>query len=187
MERWYALHTKLNLEYQVTAVLQDRRIQFYLPEITQPKSKGAKQPFFPGYLFIKVDFDKVALSTVEWIPGLRRVVAFDDQPVSLPDEIIELMQHRLRDLKAAAGCPEHHFKPDEPVRITDGPFKDMVAIFDRSTSPAQRVQVLLNILGQASRVQVNVTDLAKLSPDQEAPMSKPPRRTRGRGRPIVTH
>jgi transcription elongation factor/antiterminator RfaH len=187
MERWYALHTKPNMEYQVTAVLQDRGIQFYLPELTHPKLKGGKQPFFPSYLFIKVDFDQVSSSFVEWIPGLRRVVTFDNQPVSLPNKVIELMQHCLHDIKAAGGYPEYNFEPGEAVRIIDGPFKDMMAIFDRSTTPALRVQVLLNILGQASRVKVDVTDLEKLSPDKGSPTLRPPRRTRGQGRPIVAH
>jgi transcription antitermination factor NusG len=129
----------------------------------------------------------VALSSVEWIPGLRRVVAFDDQPTPLPDAVIEFIQQRLRDIKTAGGYPEPAFKPGETVRIIDGPFKEMVAIFDRSTPASRRVQVLLNVLGQASRVKVDLTHLAKVSPDQAAPSARPPRRTRGHGRPIIVH
>lgn len=187
MERWYVLHTKLNMEHQVTTVLQNRGIQSYLPEISQPQAKDKTCPFFPGYLFIKIDFNTVSSSFVEWVPGLRRIVAFDNQPIPLPDEVIELIQHRLSELKAAGGYPGHNFKPGDTVRIIDGPFKEMVAIFDRSAPSSRRVQILLSVLGQASRVKVNVTDLAKFSPDQEASISRPPRRTRGRGRPIIVH
>ena len=71
------------------------------------------------------------------------------------------------------------------MRITAGPFKDMVAIFERPTSSAERVQVLLDILGRASRTEVATADLEKASPQAaEQARVKRPRRTRGRGRPI---
>jgi hypothetical protein len=75
------------------------------------------------------------------------------------------------------------FKPGDTVRIIDGPFKDMLAIFDEASTPARRVQVLLNFLG-ASRVQVDLKNLEKASANPEMPVPKRPRRTRGRGRLI---
>ena len=73
----------------------------------------------------------------------------------------------------------------EPT-ITNGPFRDMLAIFDRPTSSYEWVQVLLHILGQASRVRLAVTDLERASVKAEmpAPPIKRPRRSRGRGRHI---
>jgi len=70
------------------------------------------------------------------------------------------------------------------VRITDGPFRDMWAIFEGPTTPSQRVQVLLTILGHARRVQLEPADLEKVPTGAEGPIPKRPRRTRGRGRRI---
>jgi transcriptional antiterminator RfaH len=186
MEQWYTLHTKPKAEYYVTAVLQQRGIETYLPEIESAKvSQGKKKrPFFPCYIFIKVDFEVVGRSWVQWTPGLRRIVAFDDQPVPLPDQVIELIRCRLGEIQAAGGWPAHPFKPGDTVRITEGPFRDMLAIFDGPTTPAQRVQVLLEILGRISRMQVDVNDLEKVSPCAEVSAPKRPRRTRGQGRRI---
>jgi transcriptional antiterminator RfaH len=187
MERWYTLHTKPHAEYQVADALQGRGIQRYLPEIEVPKSrKEPKQkPFFPCYLFVKVDLEEVGLSQVRWIPGLRRIVAFDDRPTPLADEVIDAMRRKLEGISAAGGLPTHSFRPGETVRITQGPLQGMLAVFEKPTTPAERVQVLLTFLGQASRMQIPVTDLEKGPPGAEAP--EPPRRrrrTRGRGRPI---
>ena len=184
MEQWYTLYTKPNAEYQVAVALQQRDIQTYLPEIEVVKARRGRKhaPFFPCYLFARVDFTLTKLSSVQWTPGLRRVVSFGGRPVPLPEAIIDLIRGKLGEIEAAGGRPVHPFKPGDTVRITEGPFRDMLAIFEGPTRPAQRVQVLLSILGHASRTQVDPDDLEKASPGAEAPMPKRPRRTRGRGR-----
>jgi transcriptional antiterminator RfaH len=188
VEQWYTLHTKPNAEYQVATTLQQRGLQTYLPELetAKPNKEGVTKPFFPCYLFVKVDFQIVGFSSIQWTPGLRRVVAFDHLPVPLPDEVIQLIRRRLGEIEARGGLPLHPFEPGDPVRITAGPFRDMLAIFDRAAGARERVQVLLHILGQANRMQLAVTDLEKASGQVELPppMTKRPRRTRGRGRRI---
>lgn len=187
MEQWCTLHTKPNAEYQVTAALQQRKIETYLPEIVTPTAnKGKrKQPFFPCYLFAWIDLERVGFSAVQWTPGLRRLVTFDDQPASLPDEVIELIRQQVDQLEASGGLPQHNLKPGDRVRIKEGPFQDMLALFTGPTTPAQRVHVLLEILGHACRVKVAVTDLEKTEPQPPPIPAKQPRRTRGRGRRIT--
>lgn len=184
MEQWYTLYTKPNAEYQVATNLKQRDIQTFLPEIKAPKSRKErkKKPFFPCYLFTKIDLEEEGLSAVRWTPGLRRIVTFGERPVPLPDEIIDLIRYKLGEIEAGGEPATHPFKPGDTVRITEGPFKDMLAIFDKSLTANQRVQVLLNILGHASRVEVEVNELEEASADAEALSPKPPRRTRGRGR-----
>ena len=186
MEHWYTLHTKPNAEYQVRAALQQREIQTYLPEIETPKPRNGrkKKPFFPCYIFGRIDLEFMGFSDLQWTPGLRRIVAFNDQPVPLPNEAIELVQRRLGEIETAGGLPIHPFKPGDAVRIIDGPFRDMQAIFDGPTTPTERVQVLLNILGQAGRVHVNVAKLEIAPAEAKEPKRKRPRRTRGQGRRI---
>lgn len=186
MEHWYTLHTKPNAEYQVVATLQERQIQqIYLPEIISPKAgkRQERKPFFPCYLFVKADLATVGLSLLQWTPGLRRIVTFDNQAVFLTDDVIALIQYKLGELEAGSR-PTHSFKPGDTVRITTGPLQDMLAIFDGPTTPSKRVQVLLTILGHASRVQVDVTNLEKAPIGAEAPPPQRPRRTRGQGRYI---
>jgi hypothetical protein len=91
----------------------------------------------------------------------------------------------LDGIEAGGGRPAHNFKPGETVRITAGPLQDMQAILEGPASPRTRVRVLLNILGQASRMQVEVTHLEKVTSDDGASAPKRPRRTRGRGRYIM--
>lgn len=186
MEQWYTLYTNPNAEYQVTAALQQRQIETYLPELLTPKvAKGSRtQPFFPCYLFARIDFEQGGFATVRWTPGLRRILSFDDQPAAVPPELIELIQKKVEAINLDGGLPRHSFKPGDTVRIKAGPFQDMLARFDSPTSPAERVQVLLEMLGRFCRVKVAVTDLEKAEPIPAPILPKRPRRSRGRGRPI---
>lgn len=187
MKRWYTLHTKPNAEYQVAAALKQRGVEVYLPLIDAPKaqSKRKTKPFFPCYLFSKVDLNVVGFSQLQWTPGLRRIISFDDKPTPLPDEAIDLVKQKLSNIKASGGWACHPFKSGDTVRITAGPLQDMVAIFDRPSKPGERVQVLLNILGHASRVEIDVADLEKSSVNSNVlPSIKPPRRTQGHKRQI---
>jgi transcriptional antiterminator RfaH len=182
MENWYVLHSKPNAEYQVANALKGRGIQTYLPEIEAPKARlGRKrQPFFPCYLFVRVDLEAVGLSQVQWTPGLRRIVAFGDRPTSVADEVIDLIQRRLGEMEASGGLTGHTFMPGDTVRITDGPMQGMLAVFERPTTPSERVQVLLTFLGQANRARVPVTDLEKVTPETNSPASGSSERRRGR-------
>lgn len=186
MERWYVVHTKPNTEYQIATVLRCRNIETYLPEIGVPKTQQGreKQPFFPCYLFVKTDFEVVGLSHLQWTPGLRRIIAFNDHPVPLADEVIELIQRRLDGINAAGGQLALDFLPGDTVQITGGPLQGMEAIFEGPATASERVQVLLSFLGQVSRARVPVTHLKKIKPTSESPVQERGRRTRGRGRRI---
>ena len=187
MEHWYALNTKPNSEYQVAVALKERGIKTYLPEVEALKAYQTRKskPLFPCYLFARADLESLDLSQLQWTPGLRNIVAFGERPVPVSDQIINLIRCQLSENKATGGLSDCPFQPDDPVRITTGPFQDMLAIFEGPITSAERVQVLLNILGQASRVQVDVTNLEKVPEKNGDDLpSKRLRRTRGRGRRI---
>jgi transcription antitermination factor NusG len=137
MEQWYTVHTKPNAEYQVVTAFDYRGIETYLPEIEVPKVQRGRErkPFFSCYLFVKTDFEVVGFSSLQGTPGLRRIVAFNDRPVLLADEIIELIRHRIEAINAAGGQPVHSFRPGDTVRITEGPLEGMLAIFEGQLLP----------------------------------------------------
>lgn len=187
MKQWYTIHTKPNAEYQVATFLHKRDIQIYLPEMKSPRGRQGQitKPFFPCYLFARVDFEVTGIAQVQWTPGLRRIVTFDDHPVPLSDDVISLIQSRLGASGAAGSrLATHDFRPGETVQIMHGPLQGMLAVFDGPSTPSERVQVLLSFLGQISRAQVSVAELKRVPSTPETPISRRPRRTRGRGRYI---
>ena len=186
MYSWYLLHTKPRNEKRVAFSLEERDIQVYLPEITNSKANGQKRKtaFFPGYLFASLSLNNVDPSLRKWTPGLRYIVAYGDEPVPVPDEIIQLVATNLSKLEMLASSSNMQFEPGDLVRIKNGPFENMLAIFEGPTNPATRVQVLLSTLNRAMRVRIEANNLEKAPIDAVGPTTKRPRRTRGRGRYI---
>lgn len=185
MKQWYAAHTKPNCERQVAAIMQQQGFDTFLPHLAVPdnKNKLSWKPFFPTYLFVKADFDEVGASALRWTPGLKHLVAFGDQsPVPVPDVTIEHLRRELSTIESVGGWEATTFEPGEKVRITQGPLRNMSALFERTLTPHGRVQVLLTYLDQVRRVQINGADLERI---ESTPLkSDKRRRTRGKGRSI---
>lgn len=187
MKQWYTLYTKPRTEFRVAEALQERKLEVFLPEISVGKPElqnPQKAPFFPCYMFMRIDFASTPSAWWQWTPGLRSVVMFDDQPVPMPDYVIDVIKQQLDGYDRHRGKLAQPYKQGELIRITEGPFADMVAIFNGPSTPGKRVQVLLKVLGQLNRVWLDAHHIERLSLGEQLPERRLQRRSRGRGRPI---
>jgi transcriptional antiterminator RfaH len=159
MENWYALYTKPRKERQVNTLLRGRGIETYLPTVRR-KVRRRDRPdrviFFPCYLFARLDFDIVPLSSVAWMPGVRRIVSSGSQPTPVPDEVVELVRERLEEIEEVR---YGNLRQGDRVRITSGPLRDLEAIFDQPTSSADRVRVLLDVMGRLTSVEIDPSEI----------------------------
>jgi transcription elongation factor/antiterminator RfaH len=162
MMHWYALYTKPHKERQVNGLLLRQGIETYLPTVRRKyrrRDRPDQMVFFPCYLFARVDFDATPRSTIAWMPGMRRIVSTGDQPAIVADEIVALVRRRLE------GAEE--VDPDGPqqgdrVRITSGPLRDLEAVFDQSLSSADRVRILLDVMGRMTPVDIDRSEIVKI-------------------------
>jgi transcriptional antiterminator RfaH len=180
---WYAVHTQPRKEMLVSALLeQELGLPVFLPEVTQ-KSRGRIRltPLFPGYLFVQVNLAQTTASTINTTPGVIRMVAFGEAPRPLAPAVIDALRAEVDALNAQGGLPQHPYRPGDPVRFRGGPLEGLHAVFLGPLRPAQRVRVLLTFLGQQQEVTVDVDKLERAAGSVPA---RPPRRTRGKGRPI---
>jgi transcriptional antiterminator RfaH len=188
MNQWYALHTKPNSEYRVNAALQQHKIETYLPEVVirHPEKKQRFVPFFPSYLFMKVDMRKTNPAQWLWTPGLRRIVTIGDEPEPVPQQAIDLIRHKLDDINTRGGFATQQFQAGDTVQITRGPLSGLLATFEKPTSSEERVQVLLNFFGRMNQIKIETYSLEKVSNERKitTPQSSRRRRTRGRGRRV---
>ena len=192
MERWYALHTKPNSERRAARSLHERGLEVFLPIVRQRHGREWREgPLFRCYLFLRADLQALGTSAVQWTPGLRRIVAFGGQPAVVPDQAVEQLRGKLQEIAGQGGLPAHGFRPGDTLRFRSGPLEGLLAIFQGPTTPAERVRVLIQFLGQANGAEVELADLERASPQDSADVKerrdrsgRPPRRTRGRGRRI---
>jgi transcriptional antiterminator RfaH len=159
MEHWYALYTKPKKEREVAAILQDQGIETYLPTIRRKRRRRDRPDrvvYFPCYLFARLDFADTPHSSIAWMPGIRRIVGFGDQPAIVSDELVHLIRERLEDqVEVGYG----RLRRGDRVRITSGPLRDLEAIFDQPLSATDRVRVLLDVMGRLTPVDLDYSQL----------------------------
>jgi transcription elongation factor/antiterminator RfaH len=164
MEHWYALYTKPKKEHQVDTFLRGQGIVTYLPT-QKRKVRRRDRPddmvFFPCYLFARLDLDTRPRSSLDWMPGVRRIVSMGDQPVPVSDDLVALIQARLCEKTREKELGYGEFKPGDRVRVLSGPFHDLDAIFERPASGPERVRVLLEVMGRTTPVEVSASDIEK--------------------------
>ncbi len=165
MQNWYVIQTKTRNEEQVRDVLTRKGIEVYLPLVrvhrVNPRARPIA-PFFPRYLFVRVDLPSVGVSALNWAPGVVRLLEFDGIAAVVPDFVIEQIRQRVPQVEREGQLGLGPFHPGDRVRITAGPFRDLEAVFDRALSPNGRMQVLIEFLGRLVRGEVDLEALEKV-------------------------
>jgi transcriptional antiterminator RfaH len=161
---WYALQVKRHEEHRVVRHLALRAIPTFLPQIESFRRRGRGatrlEPLFPGYLFVQLpalDRHPGSWHAARWTPGVRRILGTEHTPVPMPAGAMDVIQGRVEALGFVR--PGARFTTGNRVRIQSGPLAGLEAIFDRPISRAGRVLVLLELLGQVRRAEVDEVSL----------------------------
>lgn len=179
---WYTIYCKPQREALTAGLLADwLSLTVYLPELCQVfHGRVYRKPCFPRYLFVQVDLQETPFHALMSIPGVIRLVGFDAGPQVVPGAVVETIRHQVEHLNRRVTHPEAPpFRPGEAVRLRNGPLQSLEEIFDESVAPGKRVKALIALLGQLSRTEGDGAALELARPPQQ---TRPPRRTRGRGR-----
>jgi len=146
---WYVLRSKARKEDAVYAQAVQRGLEVFYPRLrvnpVNPRSRKVR-PYFPGYMFVRVDLSSVGISTLQWMPHSLGLVQFGGEPATVPDSMIHAIRKRTEEIAAAGGELFLDVVPGDVVRIQDGPFAGYEAIFDARVSGTERVRVLLRFL-----------------------------------------
>lgn len=163
---WYALHVKPHKERPVHNLLKANEIEVFYPYLkvkpVNPRSKK-ERPFFPGYMFVRVDLEEAGTNALRWTEGTYGLVSFGGEPVPVPENMINELKRRMENIEEAGGLVFEDLKEGDKVRITGGPFEGYNAIFNARLSGKDRVQVLLAYLNDHPiRVQIDAAEIEKI-------------------------
>ena len=153
-ERWYVLHSKPRKEDLLWEQLRIRKVEAFNPRIkVQPVNPRARKirPYFPGYVFVRVDLQQANWPSLQWMPGATGLVAFGGEPASVPDSLIHGIRNRVEEINTNGGEQLEGLKQGDPVVIQGGAFDGYEAIFDTRMSGNERVRVLLSLLQTQQR------------------------------------
>lgn len=152
--RWYAVKCQPNREAVAAAHLLNQEFRVFLPRGQRVRRHAHKvdvvlAPFFPGYLFVRLDLTRDRWRCVNSTHGVSNLVMQGAAPAALPAGIIEQLQARC-DARGVLDM-DIQLKPGQSVRILTGALADFVGELERQDAP-DRVRVLLTILGKPTSV-----------------------------------
>lgn len=157
--KWYALRSKPRMEDMVWQQLVAKELETFYPRLrvhpVNPRSKKIK-PYFPGYLFVKVDLEETGISFLKWMPHTLGLVSFGGEPAQVPDNLIFALKKRVQEINEAGGEVFDGLQSGDTVYIHSGPFKGYEAIFDSRVPGKERVRVLLQLLDQKRSIPAEI-------------------------------
>jgi transcriptional antiterminator RfaH len=157
MLAWYLVYTKPQQERLALENLERQGYQAYLPLIRNRRRRAGRyvaliEPMFPRYLFLHLSDVTDNWGPIRSTIGVSKMVRFGDMPARVPDDLIEIL-HSREDEAGVQDLAPPEFKAGDRIRIVEGPMAGYEGIYQAKTSQ-ERVVILLEIVGQSSRVQL---------------------------------
>ena len=165
MNLWYVIQTKPKKEEEAKSYLSTAGVEMFSPliETVALKNKGMikeVKPLFPGYIFGRFDLDK-NYPLVRWARGVKYILGFGGYPTPISEEVVRTIKERT-DPQGIVRV-EHHFEPNDVVRIKTGPLKDLLGVFERWLSDSERVRILLRLIGYQPAVEIHCSMIEKVA------------------------
>lgn len=180
-QRYFILQTHTNAERLARDALQApyRGCTVYLPlelvtVVHARRRKEVVRAFLPRYLFVLDEGQGGPV--MRTAPGVSHVVKCGDQPAMIAQKFIDRIKARESEGMSPDGkrtefyvdlewqhdlMQRELYVNGELVRVTDGPFASFDAIFSEWTRRDQRANVLVQIFGRETPVELELSQFEK--------------------------
>jgi len=167
--RWYALRVfttqenavKNYLEGEVkrSAALIEQVGAILVPQETVVEMRDGRKRqrnkiTFPGYLFIEMLLSKETRHLIDGAPGTMGFADGTQDPQPLRAEEVDRILGRVEERRGQITV-EIPFQIGDKVKITDGPFKDLVGSIKELNQEKRRLKVLVTVFNSSTPVEVD--------------------------------
>ena len=165
LRAWYVVATKPRQEAVAHEHLMRQGYSTLLPTLHFKKRRRGKwqqvtEPTFPGYVFVGLEPGTDDMAPIRSTQGCRDLVRFGEQPAVVSEDIVKVLQKGSSAQGASGDEVANPFSPGDVVMIEDGPFQGLSAVF-RMTKGADRVQLLITLLGRAQHLNIDINSVSK--------------------------
>ena len=165
MRHWYAVQCKPRQDERAELHLRNQDYEVFRPLAKVRRRKKGKLEFeitslFPRYLFIHLNDSDENWTPIRSSRGVVDLVKFGDRPTPVPTLVIKNLMANTAEI-GYIDLSVDHFKPNEPVRIMEGPFAGFEAIY-AAKKAEDRVIILLNFMQQAQRLVVPIHTIERI-------------------------
>ncbi len=150
---WYLIQSKPKQDVRAETNLRNQGFTCYRPTrevelVRRGRRVQLEESLFPGYLFIRLDRMHDNWFAIRSTRGVARLVCFGQEPARVSASIIYSIK-TLADVEPIS----QSLRCGDRVRITEGPFSDLEAIFMRPDGD-ERAILLLNLLHREQQLKV---------------------------------
>ncbi len=171
--RWYVLHTysgyeenvEKNLKQRIESMdMEDKIYNILIPiekkiKIKNGKRKVVEEKIFPGYVMVEMVVTDESWYVVRNTPNVTGFIGTGTIPTPISEKEIKALQKRM-------GVEEPKFKIDvmegSPIRIMDGPFKNLEGKVVNIDEAKGKVKVLVSMFGRETPVELDFLQIKKL-------------------------
>lgn len=176
-KQWYVIHTysgyenkvKTNLESRVqTMNMEDKIFRIIVPtedemEIKNGKKRLVQRKVFPGYVLVEMIMTDDSWYVVRNTPGVTGFVG----SAGGGSKPVPLLPAEVRTILAQMGAEEVKARVDyelgEAVRITMGPFTDLIGTVEEINMDQEKLRVLVSMFGRDTPLELDFHQVEKLS------------------------
>jgi transcriptional antiterminator RfaH len=154
---WYSARTKPKHEHIAAANLRkNMELEVFSPRLRLEKltRRGLvrlTEPLFPCYIFVRCVIEE-RLNEIQHTSGVSRLVNFGGKIPAIPDAVIEELQNCFATDETIT--VESHLAPGDQITVASGAFAGQNALVLKNLPAKKRVQILLDILGRPTSVEV---------------------------------
>ena len=174
--RWYIIQAYSNFEKKVRdAILADaeqKGLDQFIEQIEVPTEKvvevrkgrkmESERKFFPGYVLAKMDLTDEVYHLIKNTPKVTGFLGSANKPMPVPDAEVDRILGKAKDTTDAPR-PMISFEIGEKVKVIDGSFQSFEGNVESVDEENARLEVLINIFGRATPVELDYTQVEKTS------------------------
>jgi transcriptional antiterminator RfaH len=155
---WYCARTQPKHEHIAARNLRGRLgVEVFNPRLrveraTRRGPVRSIEALFPCYVFVRCDLADCA-DAIRYTYGVSNLVHFGPKVPPVPDDVIEQLRQCFESEEPID--VEDRLTPGSPVTVAEGPFLGSQGVIIRLLPARQRVQILLDFLGQTTVAEVD--------------------------------
>ena len=159
LQSWKLIYCSSRQEKKVSAYLQQRNIEHYLPLLRslrfwKDRKKWVEMPLFNGYLFVRPT--EVQRDSVLWLPGVVKYIRYNGKDAMVPNEQVELIQRLIE-----KGYQMERYEGSEDLdrgdiaEVLDGVFKGQEVEIFHNTEKEESF-IIVTVEAANHRIKVNL-------------------------------
>ena len=172
-KKWYVIHTysgyedavAKNLKQRIESLgMEDKIFNVLVPKekkikIKNGKRKTVEEKIYPGYILVEMIVTDDSWYIVRNTPRVTGFIGAGTTPIPVKLNEIDTLKQRI-------GVKEPKYKvefsPGDPIKITDGPFKDFDGKVSDIDTERGKVRVLVNMFGRDTPVELDSLQIKKI-------------------------